>query len=188
MLARMKALEEINARDRTDGTPHSRRLRQVSPQTGRFLALLAASAPPGQIIEIGTSAGYSTLWLATACRATGRAITTFEVSPEKARLAQETFALAGVEDAVVLVVGDARDHLARYPDVAFCFLDAEKDIYGDCYELVIPNLVRGGLLAADNVTSHRGPLQSMLDRALSDARADAVIVPIGQGVLVCRKA
>jgi predicted O-methyltransferase YrrM len=66
-------------------------------------------------------------------------------------------------------------------------LDAEKEIYADCYEAVVPNLVPGGLFIADNAINHRETLQPMLDRALSDPRVDALIMPIGKGVLVCRK-
>jgi predicted O-methyltransferase YrrM len=188
MLARMRTLETIDARDRTDGTPRLERLRQVPPETGKLLALLAAGAPPWAMVEIGTSGGYSTLWLALACRARGQTITTFEVLPEKAALARETFRAAQVEDVVRLVEGDARQHLAGCEDIAFCFLDAEKEVYADCYELVTPRLVKGGLLLADNAINHRAVLQPMLDRALADPRMDALIVPIGQGVMICRKA
>jgi caffeoyl-CoA O-methyltransferase len=185
--ARMRYLEEIDSRDRQDGTPRLNRLRQVPPETGRFIALLAASAPPGACIEIGTSAGYSTLWLALACRQSGRAITTYEILDEKVQLARETFRQSGVEDVVELVQGDARSHLVGSGGLAFCFLDAEKDVYQDCYELVVPGLVPGGLLLADNAIDHQQVLGPMLDRALNDARVDALIVPIGKGVLVCRK-
>ena len=187
MLERMHALEQIDARDRLDGTPRLQRLRQVPPETGRFLALLAAGAPPGQMIEIGASAGYSTLWLALACRQQDRRLTTFELLPEKAALARQTFHLAGVENIVTLVEGDARPHLARLDAIAFCFLDAEKELYAECYEAVAPRLVQGGLLVADNALDHREALQPMLHRALADERLDALIVPIGKGVLVCRK-
>ncbi|MEW6093032.1 MAG: class I SAM-dependent methyltransferase [Chloroflexota bacterium] len=186
--ARMQYLEEIDAKDREDGTPRSQRLRQVPPETGKFLALLAASALYGEVLEIGTSGGYSTLWLALACERLGRSITTFEVLPEKANLARETFRAAQVESIVHLVEGDARDHLSNYDTIAFCFLDAEKEVYGECYEAVVPKLVKGGLLVADNAINHREALQTMLDRALADERVDALIVPIGKGVLVCRKA
>jgi predicted O-methyltransferase YrrM len=187
MLDRMHHLEEIDARDRRDGTPRMQRLRQIPPVTGRFLALLAAGAPDGACVEIGTSAGYSTLWLALACRESGRRVTTFELFEEKAVLARETFRLAGVEDVVELVVGDAREHLPRIENIAFCFLDAEKHVYGACYEAVVPNLVPGGLLVADNAINQRDELQEMLDRALSDERVDALIVPVGKGELVCRR-
>jgi len=183
----MTRLERLDAQDRQDGTPRLERLRQVPSETGRFLALTAANAPAGQIIEIGTSAGYSTLWLSLAARETGRRITTFEILPAKAGLARETFAAAVVEDVVSLVEGDARELLEQYRGIAFCFLDAEKEVYGSCYEAVIPNVVQGGLLVADNANNHRETLQPMLDRALSDKRIDALIVNIGSGLLVCRK-
>ena len=187
ILDRMRYLEALDARDRQDGTPRLERLRQVPPETGRFLALLAALAPPGRYIEIGTSAGYSTLWLALACRELGRRITTFEVLPEKAALARETFRSAGVEDVVELVEGDARRQLGAVASISLCFLDAEKEVYQECYEAVIPKMVPGGLLVADNAINYREALREMLDRALTDERVDAQIVPVGKGELLCRK-
>jgi caffeoyl-CoA O-methyltransferase len=184
---RMLYLEDIDSRDRQDGTPHQKRLRQVPPETGRFIALLAASAPQGAFVEIGTSAGYSTLWLALACRQSGRSITTYEVLEDKVQLARETFQQAGVDDVVELVRGDARSYLASMDRLAFCFLDAEKDVYQECYEAIIPRLVTGGLLLADNAINHKQALGPMLGRAQEDVRVDALIVPIGKGVLVCRK-
>ncbi len=187
VLERMKYLETRDAQDRDDGTPRMQRLRQIPPETGKFLALLAAGAPEGNIIEVGTSAGYSTLWLALAAERLGRRVTTFEVLPEKVTLARETFQLAGVENVVELIADDARKHIETFDQIAFCFLDAEKEVYGEIYELVIPRLVKGGLLIADNATNHREALQTMLERALGDTRVDALIVPIGKGELVCRK-
>jgi len=184
---RMHYLERLDAKDREDGTPRYQRLRQIPPETGKFLALLAADAPEGTWIEIGTSAGYSTLWLTLGCRKAGAKIITFEWQAEKAKLAEVTFKSAGVETMVELIIGDAREYLENYKNVSFCFLDAEKEVYQDCYEAVIPNMVSGGLLVADNAISHRDELQAMLDRALNDNRVDALIVPIGKGELVCRK-
>ncbi len=89
--ARMQELEAIDKADRKNGTPRLQRLRQVSRETGQFLAILAAAAPTGSVIEIGTSAGYSALWLALGCAARGAAITTFEKLPDKAALARQTF-------------------------------------------------------------------------------------------------
>jgi predicted O-methyltransferase YrrM len=184
---RMRVLEEIDRRDRTDGSSRLVRLRQVPAETGRFLAILAASAPDGGWIEIGTSAGYSALWLSLACRAKGRRLTTFELLDEKARLARETFESAGVTELVRLVHGDALAHLPGCRNVGFCFLDAEKDLYQGCYDAVVPNLVPGGLLVADNAINHAATLGPMIERARGDGRVDALVVPIGSGVLVCRK-
>lgn len=183
----MRELEEIDARDRVDGTPRMQRLRQIRPATGKFLAILAAGAPEGELVEIGASAGYSTLWLALAARYLGRKVTTFEVLPEKVALARETYARAGLDDVVELVAGDAREHLPRFGEIAFCFLDAEKEVYGDCYDMVVPRLVPRGLLAADNAINHRQTLQPVLDRAHDDAHVASLVVPIDNGVLLCRK-
>lgn len=187
ILQRMKELEEIDAADRRNGTPRMQRLRQIPPDTGKFIALLAATAPAGTYLEVGTSAGYSSLWLALACEKLGRRLVTFEVLPEKARLARETFSRAGVENSVQLIESDARRGLHAYDDIAFCFLDAEKEVYAECYELIIPRMVSGGILVADNAINHRTTLEPMLQSALNDRRVDALIVPIGNGELLCRK-
>jgi predicted O-methyltransferase YrrM len=183
----MRELEQLDRCDRADGTPRLKRLRQIPPEVGKFIAIMATGAPAGHWIEIGTSAGYSTLWLALACRAAGRKITTYEILEEKAALARQTFAATGVGDVVGLVHGDALDHLPGCQDVAFCFLDAEKEDYGRCYEAVVPRMVPGGILVADNAINFQSTLQLMLERALQDGRVDALIVPIGNGELVCRK-
>jgi predicted O-methyltransferase YrrM len=133
VIARMQHLEKLDAKDRRDGTPRPERLRQIPPETGRFLAIMLAGAPQGAVLEIGTSAGYSTLWLSLACRLTDRQVTTFEILLDKIALAQETFRLAGVDRLVRLVEGDALAHLADFERVGFCFLDAEKEIYAACY-------------------------------------------------------
>jgi len=78
LLDRMEFLEQIDAKDRKDGTPRAQRLRQIPRETGKFIAVLAAGAPEGACLEIGTSAGYSTLWLAVASLTTARQVTTFE--------------------------------------------------------------------------------------------------------------
>ncbi len=187
MRARMRELEEIDARDREDGTPQSRRLRQVPPVTGKFLSLMAASAPAGDWIEIGTSGGYSTLWLALAARERNCKVNTYDIDPDKIRLAAETFRISGMEAFVRQAEGDAREFIPQFNSIAFCFIDTEKHLYADCYELAVPRMVPGGLLLADNAIDHAPRIQPMLDRALADERVDALIVPIGNGVLLCRK-
>lgn len=186
-MERMRYLETVDARDRKDGTPRLKRLRQIPPETGRFLALLLAGAPEGVVLEVGTSAGYSTLWLALACELLQRQIVTFEIRPDKVALARETFRMAGVEHMVKLFEGDALDQLPLYDQIGFCFLDAEKDMYEACYEAIVPRLVPGGLLVADNAVNHRQTLRPVIERALKDERVDAMVVPIGKGELVCRK-
>ena len=183
----MEYLEELDTKDRIDGTHRMERLRQIPPEIGKFVSLLAASAPKGEILEIGTSAGYSALWIALSCQLNGNKLITFEILKDKAELARETFKLTGLNDVTELIEGDARDFIPNYKNISFCFLDAEKEVYEDCYDLVIPNMIKGGILVADNAINHYKTLKPMLDKALADERVDALIVPIGKGELVCRK-
>ena len=183
----MRRLEELDSLDREDGTPQLQRLRQIPPVTGKFLALLCVSTPNGGVLEVGTSGGYSSLWLSLACRERGDHLTTFEIMEEKIARANETFEAAEVNDQIQLIHGDAREVINGYSDIAFCFLDAEKDIYIDIYEKVVPNLVSGGILTADNVINHADKLADFVAQAEDDPRVDALVVPIGKGILVCRK-
>lgn len=184
---RMNYLELIDKEDRTDGTPKSQRLRQIPPETGEFIALMLAVSPEGIAMEIGTSAGYSSMWLALACIETNRKLITFEILEEKVKLARETFSKAGLEDIVELVHGDAGYLISQYSGISFCFLDCEKEYYLNCYEEIIPKMVRGGILIADNVISHADTLKRFLDCVYNDHRVDAVLIPLKNGELVCRK-
>jgi caffeoyl-CoA O-methyltransferase len=187
ILNRMKYLERIDEEDRKDGTPRFKRLRQIPLETGKFIALLLASSPDGIVIEIGTSAGYSSMWLGLACREVNRKLFTFELLEEKIKLAEETFSETKLDDVITLVKGDALQNIEKFDGISFCFLDAEKEMYYECYEKIIPRMVSGGILVADNAINHYESLKPMIDRALSDERVDALVVPIGKGELVCRK-
>ncbi len=187
ILEQMHRLEEIDSKDRIDGTPKMERLRQIPPETGRFLALMAASAPEGLILEIGTSAGYSTLYLALAARLRNTRVVTFEVLEHKVKLARETFQNSGVIDVVELIEADARAMIDKYEDTSFCFLDAEKEYYSECYDLIVPKMVHGGILVADNIISHKEELAAFVEIVAKDNRVDSVNVPIGNGELLVRK-
>jgi len=101
------------------------------------------------MIEIGTSAGYSALWLAQACRVSGQSLTTFEILPEKARLARETFDRTGVTDVIRLVEGDYLDTPTRSGG-GVLLPRRRKDVYESCYDVIVPKMVPGAILVADN--------------------------------------
>jgi len=187
MLDRMAYLEERDARDRSDGTPHLKRLRQIPAETGMLLALIASKAPEGQMVEVGTSAGYSSMWLSLAAKQRGDKLMTYELLPDKAELARETFAKADIEDYVELVHGDARSNLKDHDELAFCFLDCEKEMYPEVYGLVIPRLVAGGIFVADNAISHKEDLAKFIEKARKDQATDTAILPVGKGLLLCIK-
>jgi len=184
---RMQYLERIDLVDRTDSTPRNKRLRQINSDTGKFLSLLSVNLPEGEIIEIGTSAGYSTLWLAFAARETGRKIKTFEIDADKVSLAKETFRIAGLEEYIDLIHGNFFDHTAQLSQIAFCFLDAEKEIYENCFQEIAHKMVKNGLIIADNAIDQYEGIKPMINTAMQDNRFDCLTVPIGNGEFICRR-
>jgi predicted O-methyltransferase YrrM len=187
MLDRMKALEARDARDRKDDTAKLKRLRQIPPETGMLISVLAAGAPEGQVLEIGTSAGYSAMWLSLASKVRKDKLVTFELLPDKADLARETISKSDIGDFVELVHGDARGHLSDFEDIAFCFLDSEKEMYDEFYDLIVPKLIAGGLLVVDNAISHEDDLKAFLKKARKDKAIDALVLNVGKGLLLCSK-
>jgi predicted O-methyltransferase YrrM len=182
-MARLEARDEA---DRDDGTPQFKRLRQIRPEVGQFLLTLVISIDARSIVEIGTSAGYSSLWLATAAAQTGGRVTTFEVDPDKVALARQSFTDAGVGDRVELRHEDGVAGLASLSDGSadLVFLDAEKDLYERMLDDAVRVLRPRGLLVADNLISHEAALAGFRDKALADPRLVGLVVPIGRGELV----
>lgn len=181
----LRALERQDARERQQGVERRRRLRQVTPDVGAFLHTLVLAVRPRSLLEIGASGGYSTIWLATAARIIGASLTTLEIDPEKAALARTNLRDAGLQDVVELVEGDAFAYLRRRREALdFVFLDAEKEDYLAFLDLLVPLLSPHGVLVADNLLSHAAELAEFRQRALSDPRLSALVVPIGRGELL----
>ena len=154
----------------------------ITPETGRLLWILVRSARATRILEVGTSNAYSTIWLADAARATGGRVTTLELNPAKVKLARENLARAGLADRVEVLEGRAVDSLGTLPGpLDFVFLDADRGNYLTYLELVVPRLVPGGLLVADNVSSHAQELHDYLARVKSHPALLSVTVPVGKG-------
>lgn len=134
-----------------------RGMMNVPPEDGRLLRLLTQAAGAKRVVEIGTSNGYSGIWICLALRRTGGTLTTFEIDPGRAALARENFARAGVADLVRLVEGDAHQEVSRVEGpIDVVFLDADKSGYRDYLEKLLPLVRPGGLILAHN-TSNAGP-------------------------------
>ena len=176
----MRAMEEQLARDQ-------RSLRSVDTDVARVLTLLAMAAPPGAFLELGSSGGYSSMWLSLAAKIKGVKLTTVDLDEQKVALARENLAKAGASNQVQIFHGDAFDYAGQSEPLAFCFSDIEPpELNAKIYELVVPRLVTGGWLVVDNVTSprHQG---EFIKRAYSDPRVDAVLLPFPKGDMICRK-
>ena len=180
----MARLEAQDASERERDVARSERLRQISPEVGRFLHTVALARRPRTIVEIGTSGGYSTIWLSLAARIIGASVTTLELDPKKIAAAAANLRAAGLDDVAAIVEGDAAAYLrARREPVDFFFLDAEKEDYLAYLDLIVPLLAPGGVLVADNLLSHEDDLAAFRERALGDERLSGLVVPIGRGEL-----
>jgi predicted O-methyltransferase YrrM len=163
-------------------TERARRMLNITPDTGRLLWILLQASRATRVLEVGTSNGYSTIWLADAVRARGGRVTTLEKNPEKARLARQNLARAGLLDHVELREGIAAETLATLPGpFDFVFLDADRPSYRLYLDLALPRLAPGGLLVADNVVSHADELREYLERVKSHPDLFSVTVPVGKG-------
>jgi predicted O-methyltransferase YrrM len=176
-------LEEEDARERADGVPSERRSRAVAPTTGRFLFALVAANAGCEVLEIGASRGYSTVWLAAGARILGGSVTSLEHDPAKCEAWRANVAAAGLEEWAELLGGDAFATLERIEEpFDVVFLDAEKDDYERLFALVRPKLELGAVVVADNVLSHPDPLATYSATRQADPTLSSVTVPLDRGL------
>jgi caffeoyl-CoA O-methyltransferase len=177
-------LERLYAEDaaqRAASLPSSQRTRNVERETGRWLALLVHATNARQLLEIGSSNGVSTIWLAAAAQRHGGRVTGTEILPERAEEANRNLAAAGLDAVARVVAGDARATVASLPGpFDLVFIDAEKDDYVDHFEVVADRVRSGGLILADNVISHDLSAYQAMLRRRSDV--ETVTIPIDRGV------
>jgi predicted O-methyltransferase YrrM len=183
VLAVLSRLEGEDRAERDAGVPSSRRSRQIPPTTGRFLFALAASQRGIEILEIGGSRGYSSIWLAAGARVLGGRLVSLEREPDRCAAWRENVAAAGLEEWAELVEGDAHATLRATEDVFdLVFLDAEKDDYEALFGLVRPLLEPGALVVADNVVSHAETLAAYSSARQADPTLASVTVPLDRGL------
>ena len=185
VLETLARLEAEDAAERHAGLPSAQRSRAVAPTTGRFLFGLAAAQAGIEVLEIGASRGYSSIWLAAGARMLGGRLVSLEQDPAKCAAWRENIASAGLDEWAELVEGDAHQTLARTEDVFdLVFLDAEKDDYEVLFGLARPLLEPGGLVIADNVLSHVDSLGSYSGARQADETLSSVTVPLDRGLEV----
>jgi caffeoyl-CoA O-methyltransferase len=176
-------LEEEDSAERAAGVPREERSRAVAHTTGQFLFALVAPNAGCEVLELGGSRGYSTIWLAAAARILGGRVLSVEHDPAKAKAWRRNVAEAGLEEWAELVEGDAFDVLGTLEDgFDVVFLDAEKEDYERLFELVRPRLDPGGVVVADNVLSHADPLARYSAARQADPALSSVTVPLDRGL------
>ncbi len=165
------------------------RLRNLEPESARLLAVLIRAAGARRLLELGTSNGYSTIWLADAARATGGRVTSVDLDPARSREARTNLKRAGLDSDVELRVQDAADALrdSRDGEWDMIFLDAERPAYSSYWPDLLRVLKPGGLLAVDNVISHADQVAEFRSLVEGAAGVETALAPTGAGLLLVAK-
>ncbi|MEJ2766255.1 class I SAM-dependent methyltransferase [Photobacterium sp. MCCC 1A19761] len=160
----------------------SEKMLNITKDTGEFLAAMIRATRARHVLEIGTSNGYSTIWLADAVGSDGQ-VTTLDITAEKTRLGTENLAQAGYLDRVTLLTAHAEDFLSdvRTPQFDLIFLDADRSQYIDWWPLLKKSLVPSGTIIVDNAISHAEELTAFTALIQSEPSVTQALVPVGKG-------
>ena len=165
-----------------------RMLLAVGPDTGQLINILASSLRAPHILEVGTSYGYSGIWLAEAARKSGGRVTTMELQDYKATYARERAVEAGLAEYIDYRVGDAVKMIGELKaGIDFVLLDLWKDLYIPCLDAFYPKLNPGAIIVADNMLYPGGELMQRYAEAVrAKPGISSVLLPVGSGIEVSR--
>ena len=185
----LSELERFGEANDSANAERSQRMLNITRDTGEFLSVLVRATAARRVLEIGTSNGYSTLWLASAVRATGGAVTTIEPSGYKVGLAQQNFSRSGLASSITLVQDDAGRVLERAVNASFdlIFLDSERPEYPGWWPDLKRVLRPGGLLVVDNAISHPEQMAPFVALVKADADFTTSLVSVGNGEFLAVK-
>jgi caffeoyl-CoA O-methyltransferase len=176
-------LEAEDADERARGLPPSERARQVARTTGQFLFALVTPQYGCEVLEIGGSRGYSTIWLAAGVRYLGGRVVSLEHNPTAAQAWRRNIAEAGLTEWAELFESDAFEILPAIEEgFDIVFLDAEKEDYERLFHLAREKLEPGALVVADNVLSHAETLAAYSQARQADPTLESVTVPLDRGL------
>lgn len=182
-------LDELHERGRAFDRHEPDRLkrwRNVEPDTAKAMSLLIRALAPLRILELGTSNGYSTIWLAEAARTVDGRVTSVEIDPDRSAQAHENLLRARLASHVELRVQDASEALAQSEDRSwdFIFLDAERAAYPAYWPQLRRVLAPRGMLVVDNVISHADELLGFRGVLAEDEGMAEALMPTGAGALL----
>jgi caffeoyl-CoA O-methyltransferase len=179
----LERLEREDAAERAEGLPREQRARQVARTTGQFLFGFVAPQTDCEVLEIGGSRGYSTIWLAAGARYLGGRVLSLEADPAKCEAWRKNISEAGLDDWAELIEGDAFETLPQIDDVFdVVFLDAEKEDYEPLFVIARTRLEPGAAVIADNVLSHAETLGAYSQARQADPTLESVTVPLDRGL------
>lgn len=160
----------------------------IAPENGQFLSILIQSIKAQNVLEVGTSNGYSAIWIAAALQKTGGRLITLEFDPTRAAAAETYLQEVGLDEIVEVRVGNALDEIPKC-EATFdlVFLDAEKNEYRRYLELVLPNIRSGGLIVADDTVTMRNEMPDYIEYVFNTPKLHSVDIPLDDGVILSYK-
>ncbi|EMB48498.1 caffeoyl-CoA O-methyltransferase [Vibrio mimicus] len=183
----MEDLEQFGIQNDLAQSDKSKKYLNITRDTGQFLFVLVKATGARRILEIGTSNGYSTIWLASALPDDGK-VYTIEANPQKTEEASLNFNQTHTSSKIVQLVGDVTEVLADVPEsIDFIFLDADRKTYVSLADDLFNLLKTGGLLVCDNATSHADELAEFRVWISSQHNLSVSLVPVGKGELLAYK-
>lgn len=160
----------------------------VPRDVGQFLNLLVKIHKPKHILELGSSNGYSTIWLALAAKEVNADVMTIEYFQERIDLAKKNFTYCQVSDVITIKQGKILDLIKNTTEAYdFVFIDANKSEYISYLKELQENMPRGGIVIADNITSHKNDLVPYVEFLESNPNFESVFIPMGSGILLSFK-
>ena len=165
------------------------RYRNIEPESAELLNVLIRTQQSKRILEIGTSTGYSTLWLAHAAESTSAKITTLEIDATRSELARKNAIDFSLDHVIEFLVTDAQDYLSKTTEqFDFILLDAERDAYCD-YWNALPHILKakGGLLVVDNVLSHASEVEGFLNLVRENLNFNTTTLAVGAGLFLATR-
>jgi predicted O-methyltransferase YrrM len=185
ILKLLQRLEAEGLKHDSIETQHARKFLNLEPATAELVAILLQIARIRDLLEIGTSNGYSTIWLAATIGPQGGRVTSIEKDPQKQAMARENLAAANLLRYVDLQLGDATEVAARLAGPFDClFFDADRVSAPQQLEILLPKLSLPAVLLADNALSHPDQIAGYLSRIEKIERITHTIVPVGKGLSI----
>ena len=160
----------------------------IARESANFLNMLIKISNSKNVLEVGTSNGYSGIWLAKALKVTGGKLTSIEFYEKRIVLAQDNFKKCGVDDIITVLQGSACKVLPTIDEeFDFAFVDANKSEYVQYFDIIDPKLKKGGIIACDNITSHPAKVASFVDKINADPNYQVEILDLPAGMLLAYK-
>jgi caffeoyl-CoA O-methyltransferase len=182
----LERLEIEDDQQREKNLQSTERNRSIPRDVGEYLSVFLRAMKPKLIVEVGTSVGYSTLWLGMSAKSFGGKVISYEIDSERANKAKQNITEAGLSDVIEIIHSDF--NFAEIPNnIDFVFFDQEKSDYVPHFKKIFSKINPGGVIIADNVISHFEELRLYIELVRDNKECDSVMNPIGNGLEVTYK-